>query len=1216
MEKRGDGDFEPQEKLDYLIEMVKSTHNQVTDMQKGLSELSTDMQKELSDLSEKQTRASVGAVNPEKIIMPRTFILLPYKTEEVPVPSNATTQVGGDVDVVQLALASSSAMGWFESKAGKAMQGVKQKLKEGYESAKDTANSIASRAMRVCWKTLRVQFICPVTMQPAPMVEGGPCIITLPTDTLIYSAKALKYGTILLKIVLATQGLGGVVPDISSLIPAEIMDPKELIKQMEDMGNFAEEQYNSVKGKVAGSLGSVGEDISGVVQAGADKELAQLRDKFQNVFDGAAESDGTSNMLAIYKLIAKARGQKSLEIALQNTWQPQDKDHRKWGMVLVQPKGSDTWIWASEEGAKRLKEVGMAALDPKADVNRETVKTGSTMTEFAASTAGAAAEAMAKKAGIDVVGIKTKCISYGIAPEAIVCIVANPSFLQILLAVSSSKKDDGKKEKAEALAKGSMMAEIMKATPLSEAQVDALMQLFLSGGTDWSGLEALEQAALQSSGVLAGMALWEAAKRVEKLKFVAIQRRAEKEGGLRSGEVEKVFVAAVKSPLFKSAIEALISGNSDSAAFRQFESNVFAALMDKGNMFAALVDGIAEKTGISLPEIDMVLSALITGDLTKLQPLATGTQAPVLVEERGLKVLWALVKKIKVVHVDKVEKCAKTCGLRPVDVEAVFVVAVSDPAFKDAVRKLMSDDRSDVTQGVVQGLSGNLLQLVATKTGVPPDTINAVIDAILTGNLAKLEEVAKNAGKVVVADQGPKALWALAKQAKSLKIAAIERRAERICGLRPGDLEAIFEAAADSPVFKSVIEAVISGKPYDAGVLASLYQEDVLADLVLGVETITGLSPALVETVLSTLVSGDLDRLQAVNVDAVSGPAGLKLLWAFAKRLGVALLPVGAIEKTAQKCGFRMSVVESIFVVAASDPVFKAASWKLMGGDKDAAAAVMTVDVVDKVTGTVADRTGLPPALINAMIDAILTGNLAKLEEVAKNAGKVVVADQGPKALWALAKQAKSLKIAAIERRAEEHGIKAGEVKMLFLAAASDPVFVAATQALTNNQPGAAKDLVQGSTLDALVALVSEKTGLLPIKVQAVIIALLTTKLTALDALVSVPMKPLVSPRVAGFRDEVTSGGASVLHEVLKGKELLLQQKEEAMKEKERSSQAALQHKDEVLKQKDETLQLLRSQLEEAKKREADLLRSNSANAIGSSGSTAGTGSNFFGFRR
>ena len=430
---------------------------------------------------------------------------------------------------------------------------------------------------------------------------------------------------------------------------------------------------------------------------------------------------------------------------------------------------------------------------------------------------------------------------------------------------------------------------------------------------------------------------------------------------MRSGEVEKIFVAAVSSPLFKSVIEALISGISDDAALRQF----------KGNEFAALVDGIAEKTGISLPEIDMVLSSLITGDLTKLQPLATGTQATTPVEERGSKVLWALVERFKIVPVDKIERCAKKCGLRPADVEAIFVVAVSDPAFKDNIRKLMNNDRSGAMQQS-QGLSF-LLHLVETKTGIPLDTNNAVINAILTGSLAKLEEVAKNAGKVLVADQGPKALWALAKQATSLKISAIERRAE-------------------------------------------------------------------------------------------------------------------------------------------------------------------------------------------------------------------------------------------------EQGIKPGEVETLFLAAASDPGFAAAIQALMNNQPGVAKDLVQGSALDVLVVVGADKTGLLPAKVKAVIIALLTIDLAALETLAIGSRQPLVSPRgtgrVAGLRDEVTSGGASVLHEVLKGKEVLLQQnekllqqKEDALKEKEMAMQTALQQKDtamqtalqqkdevlqqneRLLQQKDEMVQLLKSQLEEAKKK-------------------------------
>ena len=851
--KIGDGDLTQQEKLEHLIEMVSSTHSQIKDMQEGLSEL-----------SEKQTAAFASAVKQEKIIMPRTFILLPFKTEEVPVPapSDAKTQDAVDVDMVESATASSaSAVGWFKSKAGKAMQGVKQRLNEGYEIAKDTAHSMASSAMRVCWETLRVQFVCPVTMQPAPMVEGGPCIITLPTKTLIYSAKALKYGTILLKIVLATQGLGGIVPDISSLIPAEIMDPKEFIKQMEDKGNFAAERYNSVKNNVAGQLGSVGEETFEALQAGADKEMDQLKDKFQNVFDDAAESDGTSNMLAIYKLVAKERGQKSLEFALQNTWQPRDKDKCEWGMVLVQPKDSEKWIWASKEGAKRLKEVGMKALDPKADVNREIVKTGTTMTEFAASAAGVTAEAMAKKAGIDVVGIKTRCVSYGIAPEAIVCIVANRSFIQILLVVctkdkaNNAKAEKAKAEKAEGLAKG-LKDEIKKATPLSNEQVDALVQLFLSGGTDWSGLEALEQSALQSSGVLAGMALWEAAKRVPKMNIAAIERRAEKECGLRPGEVEKIFVAAVGSLVFKSAmdalisksaIDALISGNSDGAEFRQFEDNAFGEL----------VDGIVEKTGISVSEIETVLSALVIGNLTKLQP-SMGTEAPTLVEERGLKVLWALVEKFSIVHVNKIERCAKKCGLHPADVEAIFIVAVSDRVFKDAVRKLMNNDLS----GAAQGLTRELLRLVATKTGVPPDTINAVIDAILTGNLGKLEEVAKNAGNVLAVDQGSKELWAQAKRAKSLNIAAIERRAEEH-GLKPGEVETLFLAAASDYVFVAAMHSLINNQAGAMKVTLEGSAVDVDA-LVVVVADKTGLLEAKVKAVVTALLTMDLTALEAL----------------------------------------------------------------------------------------------------------------------------------------------------------------------------------------------------------------------------------------------------------------------------------------------------------------------------------------------------------------
>ena len=521
---------------------------------------------------------------------------------------------------------------------------------------------------------------------------------------------------------------------------------------------------------------------------------------------------------------------------------------KAWGMKLARPRDGKPgqMIWASEEGAKRLSEEGITALNPQADVNRDTVKTNHTGTELAMHAAAITADALATTVGINLVAIKQRCAKeYGISPDAIMSVVTSPIFTQIVFDVASGQKD-----KAAKASEGLVLDDLQVSSGLSRDQLSALRDLLLSGGNDWSALEDLAAAAQDRSGVLAA-----------------------------------------------------------------------------------------------------------------------------------------------------------------------------------------------------------------------------------------------------------KALWALAKQSKSLKIAAIERRAEMTCGLRPGDLEAIFVAAVDNPAFKNIVSKVIGGDN----------------------ETVTD----------------------------------------------------------------------------------------------------STGNFLNKVVQTVADQTGLPPDTINVIIDALLTGNLTKLEEVAEMNGNGLVADQGPKALWDLAKRAKSLKIAAIERRAEEYGIKPGEVETLFLAVASDPVFIDAMQALMNNQPGAAKDLVQGLALDALVTVVEDKTGLLPTKVKALLTALLTMDLAALEALAIGSVKPpLVSPRgagrVAGLRDEVTS----VLHEVLKEKEILLQQKEltmqTALQQKDevlKQNERLLQQKEEVLKQKDETMQLLKCQLEEAKKREADILRSTSVGTVGTSDGS-GTSTNFFGFRR
>ena len=866
MDKASGSDIDPskKDKLDHLIEMVTSTKEQITGMKKDVQDLNA--------LSMSLTQIPTGST--EKYIMPRTFILVPVDNEPEPVFTQATTRAHSTPIALVPGEKKKSRFGLPDvgisktiTTAGTIAAGAVGRSVVGrlMEKGKEALNKACRGAYRLCWKRLRVQFICPVTMQPVPMVGPEGCIITLPTDFLIYSAKALKYGMIILKIAMATQGLGGVVPDLSGIIPVNLgMDIKQFASEYTELHGEATAILDQLKPNTSTPEGQV---LAAAEGAGKDKtlaEIASLRDKFKEQFKGIADGDGTTEILAIYKLIAEGRKQ-TLESALQSSWQPKDVQGKAWGMELTKPRDGKPgqMIWASEEGAKRLSEEGITALNPKADVNRDTIKTGSTATELAMSAAAMAADALAKTAGINLVAIKQRCAEkYGISPDAVMSVVTSPIFTQIVFDVASEQKD-----KAARSSEGLVLDEMQISSGLSREQLSALRDLLLSGGNDWTSLEDLAAAALDKSGVF-----------------------------------------------------------------------------------------------------------------------------------------------------------------------------------------------------------------------------------------------------------GAKALWAMAKQAKSLKITAIERRAETTCGLRPGDVEAIFVAAVDSPVFKSSVS-------------------------------------------------------------------------------------------------------------------------KLIGGDHGAATD-LTGDVLDEVVGTVADRTGLPPDTINAVINAILTGNLTMLEEVVKNAGKVIVAGHGPKAVWALAKQAKSLKIAAIERRAEEHGLKPGEVETLFLAAASDPVFVAAMQALMNHQPGAMNVILEGSAWDALVAVVADKTGLLHAKVKAVVTALLTMDLTALEALASVSVKPLVSPRgtgrVVGLRDEVTSGGASVLHEVLKEKEVLLQQKEEsmqaalqqnerlllqkdaAMQQKDeilKQNERLLQQKDEVLKQKDETMQLLRSQLEEAKQREADLLRSTTAGAIGPRDST-GTGSNFFGFRK
>ena len=403
-----------------------------------------------------------------------------------------------------------------------------------FQRGKQVVASVCSGVQRLCWDELLVQFICPVTMQPVPTVAGGPLIIKVPSQTLIYAAKALKYGTIVLKIALSTQGLGGVLPDLSGLVP-QGLDAKAFLHEYESRAKDVATEFKDLcaqHGPVAGALAQLGEDA-------ATDTAQQMQQSFVDMFNDAADGDGTSSMLAIYQLIAEARS-KNLESALQDHWQPKDAKNNPWGMTLAKVKGSTKFVWASREGAKRLESEGLAALDPRQDVDREYVKTRATGMELIEHVAGSAALALAKKVGIPVDKIQSECIAHGISPDAVVAIIENQKFGQILMALV-----EGNKEQAATLAKGTIREDIATKTSLSEAQVDGLLQLLLSlEKGDWSALEAVTASSgMALASGIKGKALWEAAKKSKMCKIDGIVRRAEARG-LKPEDVENIFVTA------------------------------------------------------------------------------------------------------------------------------------------------------------------------------------------------------------------------------------------------------------------------------------------------------------------------------------------------------------------------------------------------------------------------------------------------------------------------------------------------------------------------------------------------------------------------------------------------------------------------------------------------------------------------------------------------
>ena len=141
------------------------------------------------------------------------------------------------------------------------------------------------RVFKLGWHQSEVVMICPVLKRPVP---GAVFEISLPTKGLKNFAWCLKWGAVAVKIALASQGLGGIVPDISQLLPGVDIDAAH--KMVEDME----------------ATMAVADDIH-VILGGASERVSSASEHLKSEIDSLADGKTKKQIRDIYNLIAKTQ---------------------------------------------------------------------------------------------------------------------------------------------------------------------------------------------------------------------------------------------------------------------------------------------------------------------------------------------------------------------------------------------------------------------------------------------------------------------------------------------------------------------------------------------------------------------------------------------------------------------------------------------------------------------------------------------------------------------------------------------------------------------------------------------------------------------------------------------------------------------------------------------------------------------------------------------
>ena len=190
------------------------------------------------------------------------------------------------------------------------------------------------KILGLVWERSRLFFICPVTGRAVPCGppyaphNGKGYLIKVPTALVRALAPALQWGVIFLKVALASQGLGGILPIPLDWLPSQLAIGTDLT-QLRSIVNDIDQSTN------------------------LDKDVKKYVEWEQQ--EATNDAVKQNAMARVFKFIAEAEG--NADDILNPAWIPQHT-----GLILTTAKTTGASLWVSKEGQKAFEMRGWDAV--------------------------------------------------------------------------------------------------------------------------------------------------------------------------------------------------------------------------------------------------------------------------------------------------------------------------------------------------------------------------------------------------------------------------------------------------------------------------------------------------------------------------------------------------------------------------------------------------------------------------------------------------------------------------------------------------------------------------------------------------------------------------------------------------------------------------------------------------------------------------------------